>query len=1114
MKRLFLHYLFYFVDIFYKHKSTLQMSAIKLSFFLWSFLFPIFGFAQPKVILSQNWVFPGKNLHYDVKVDDFKDIFRLELVLKWDRDLLSYVNKENADSAWYEREAPVFTTIEDANFEVEYYGQFVDSVKVTMISNEKTGFTSKHWEKIFTLFFLPIKNKSLSPIKVGMSSKLFQVVNGIEKEITLTPQEGFVVINDSYDQILNVQHLYESRCQMENYEGYNKNGKYVDVYKNQFGNDSIRFLILDVSNTDELNCLNNKIYYIPKNYDYLVLSDDLFLPNNIKCLDNVTTDISGSQLPSNNIFSLGNTSFKYCYDNRDTCDYEINIEETPETPYNFGLSISDIVVQEGKIFCLNVSGNYFQEISAMDFSLSWDSDKIELIKTETVNSIFKNLDTQLVEEGTLRCSWNRLVLNLSVSQIDIISLCFRAKVQGNTTINFFSEKNAGNKIFPKFSKGYNYDFQPVLLKKGNITIEEGFCRDTQVHEVIQFCGEYYLFDLDTLTEPGFYHDTLQTNNGCDSIVDLVLFFTDYSLNEEITLCLGDEYQFGDQVITENGFYTRRIESLSSCDTIVNLVVSVESDYLLDYVNICEGESHQQNGKTYNATGVYRDTLVSSYGCSKIVDLDLFVGREDTIFMERRICRGGFLEIAGIELREAGLHEIFLPKEGNSSYRGDCGKRYFIEVELYPYKYDTTYLNDTICEGYPAFFGGEVLSENGTYEHINDFGFSDSCVFSVILNLEVTPSSYDTIYTTICQGETYPFGPYNVPLRTSGEYILRHKFEDKCDSIEVLYLTVMDEIIFQVYDTICRGETYLIGNQEFQSGFHKITLTSLATGCDSIIQLYLYSWESISDLILANAGIDDVTCENRIHLIGNLPEQTNGQWTTTGSSIIGEPNLFSIVASNLPIGESTFYWSLSSNKCNNYSKDSVTITRLAIPTAIYDSIIIKENTLRIFNVTNNDLFLDEAMEWRVLLASVPAIGKLENIGNGEFSYQPKLAYIGITSFTYQLCNETCLPNGCTTATVFINIQGDEIGVGIDPIPAPLPNDYETSKIQLPTIQEGELFIFNIWGQMVDKRFFFQGGQQELINLQKNELPAGIYFYVKKAKGNTKIVESGKLIAIGR
>ena len=97
---------------------------------------------------------------------------------------------------------------------------------------------------------------------------------------------------------------------------------------------------------------------------------------------------------------------------------------------------------------------------------------------------------------------------------------------------------------------------------------------------------------------------------------------------------------------------------------------------------------------------------------------------------------------------------------------------------------------------------------------------------------------------------------------------------------------------------------------------------------------------------------------------------------------------------------------------------------------------------------------------------------------------------------------------------IRIEATESTLESAPLPNPIPptTKFITSKIQ--PINEGELFIYNIWGQLVEQRFFRNDSQQQLWNLQQNELPAGIYFYVKRGIEPSIILKSGKLVAIGR
>jgi hypothetical protein len=68
---------------------------------------------------------------------------------------------------------------------------------------------------------------------------------------------------------------------------------------------------------------------------------------------------------------------------------------------------------------------------------------------------------------------------------------------------------------------------------------------SQIQETID-ASSIYLFAGNTLTEPGYYYDTLQTAYGCDSIVQLLLRVADNSLcsisQSETLICSGDEIE--------------------------------------------------------------------------------------------------------------------------------------------------------------------------------------------------------------------------------------------------------------------------------------------------------------------------------------------------------------------------------------------------------------------------------------------------------------------------------------------------------------------------------------------------------------------------------------------
>ena len=86
-------------------------------------------------------------------------------------------------------------------------------------------------------------------------------------------------------------------------------------------------------------------------------------------------------------------------------------------------------------------------------------------------------------------------------------------------------------------------------------------------------GEDLLFGDKLLTTTGAYTDTINTVQGCDSIIELTLtvIASDTTILDEY-LCEGDSYTFGDEEITEPGVYIDILENTWGCDSIVVLTL--------------------------------------------------------------------------------------------------------------------------------------------------------------------------------------------------------------------------------------------------------------------------------------------------------------------------------------------------------------------------------------------------------------------------------------------------------------------------------------------------------------------------------------------------------------
>ncbi|MCB0581308.1 MAG: hypothetical protein KDD10_18610, partial [Phaeodactylibacter sp.] len=99
---------------------------------------------------------------------------------------------------------------------------------------------------------------------------------------------------------------------------------------------------------------------------------------------------------------------------------------------------------------------------------------------------------------------------------------------------------------------------------------------------------------------------------------------------------------------------------------------------------------------------------------------------------------------------------------------------------------------------------------------------------------VHPIPMTALVEEICDGESYPVG--NSVYTTSGTYRdVLSSVVTGCDSIVDLDLTVHPIPMTALVEEICDGESYPVGNSVYTtSGTYRDVLSSVVTGCDSIV----------------------------------------------------------------------------------------------------------------------------------------------------------------------------------------------------------------------------------------------------------------------------------------
>ena len=147
-------------------------------------------------------------------------------------------------------------------------------------------------------------------------------------------------------------------------------------------------------------------------------------------------------------------------------------------------------------------------------------------------------------------------------------------------------------------------------------------------------------------------------------------------------------------------------------------------------------------------------------------------------------------------------------------------------------YDTIFAS--ICNGETYELGTQTLTSSGEYTEIVEASSGADSV--VTLNLTVYPVYRDSIEVEICEGETWSLGSQN--LTVSGEYKETFSSVNGCDSSVIVSLKVNATYEHFVEASICEGESYWFGSQMLTNSGEYTKTFETVNGCDSVVNLSL------------------------------------------------------------------------------------------------------------------------------------------------------------------------------------------------------------------------------------------------------------------------------------
>lgn len=137
-------------------------------------------------------------------------------------------------------------------------------------------------------------------------------------------------------------------------------------------------------------------------------------------------------------------------------------------------------------------------------------------------------------------------------------------------------------------------------------------------------GETYNQNGFNASKKGIYSLLYKTYKGCDSLINLALKVNKPKINNiEAEICDGEIYSLNGFNKRKTGIYTQKLQTNKGCDSIVNLSLKVNKPaktYL--EAEICEKETYSLNGFSLKQSGTYMQILQTYKGCDSTVELRL------------------------------------------------------------------------------------------------------------------------------------------------------------------------------------------------------------------------------------------------------------------------------------------------------------------------------------------------------------------------------------------------------------------------------------------------------------------------------------------------------------
>ncbi len=706
----------------------------------------------------------------------------------------------------------------------------------------------------------------------------------------------------------------------------------------------------------------------------------------------VTSQIPAGNAIVNSDFSSGNTGFSssYTYTTNNTTEGQIYVGPNAAA-WNGGMApCGDHTTGTGNMLCVNgaTAANvtiYCQTVSVepnTDYAFStW---LVTLSPGNLAQLQFSINGSPLGAVFTApanTCNWQQFYSTWNSGSNTSANICILNQ-NTNAGANDFALDDISFSLLCTATDTVTVTVNPTYNQTVNTTICQG--------------ESYTLPDGTAVSATGSYVSNLTTGAGCDSIITTNLtVYPTYSYTVSQTICPSDLYILpGGTPVNTTGVYRDTLNTVNGCDSIIitNFTVVPPTMAASNDTQLCKGNAVQLNASgglyTYSWTPatnlsdpnipnpVATPVQTTSYiVTTQVASADLignggfesgnaaftssytyqsdvtpagtyYVGNNPNTYHsgfsacpDHTTGAGNMMIVNGAGTPNTSVWCQTINVVPNTNYAFGCwaesvsaGSPAILQFSINSALLGAPFtVPATVCQWqqfYAVWNSGSnttadicIVNQNttggGNDFALDDISFVSLCNVSDTVTIVVHNPDTVLVNAAICDGDVYTFpdgGTGTVSMIDTSLLLNRYG----CDSTVITNLTVNPVYAVDVYDTICANQSYTLPDATTvtTAGTYTTTLLTI-NGCDSVITTYLHVWP------VSATTVTDTICTGSTYTLpdGNTVN-TSGSYVVTLANIYGCDSVVTTVLTVINVGLTA---QVTDVQCNSESTGAVAIT---------------------------------------------------------------------------------------------------------------------------------------------------------------------------------------------